>query len=83
MEINWKRKLSSRKFWAAVVAFLSQVGAAIGVSGQSWWGTVILCVTAAGTLCIYMLAEARVDAASTIVEIGEPVEIYVGEGEIE
>ena len=31
MKINWKQKLTSRKFWAAVVTFVTTVLVAFGV----------------------------------------------------
>ncbi len=60
--INWKRKLSSRKFWAlitaVVVACLVAFGADAGTTEK-----VTGVITAASAVVVYVLAEASVDAA--------------------
>jgi hypothetical protein len=61
MKIDWKRKLSSRKFWAAVAAFISANSAAFGIT-ESVTARVVCVVTGIGALCVYMLAEAKTDA---------------------
>lgn len=61
--MNWKKKLSSRKFWAAIsgvvisvmVAFNADAGSQEKVTGV---------ITATGTLAIYMLAEGNADKAA-------------------
>ena len=61
--MNWKKKLSSRKFWAAIsgvvisvmVAFNADAGSQEKVAGV---------ITATGTLAIYMLAESSTDKAA-------------------
>ena len=61
--MNWKKKLSSRKFWAAIsgvvisvmVAFNADAGSQEKVTGV---------ITATGTLAIYMLAESGADKAA-------------------
>jgi len=62
MKIDWKRKLSSRKFWAAVggvvAAVLAFVGASDAVTTQ-----VTAIISAAGVLIAYILAEGFADAA--------------------
>ena len=63
MKIDWKRKLSSRKFWAAVsgvvisvmIAFNADAGSQEKVAGV---------ISATGTLAIYMLAEGSTDKAA-------------------
>lgn len=64
MKIDWKRKLSSRKFWAAVggltAAILAYVGATEVVVTQ-----VTAMLSAAGVLIAYILAEGFTDAAHT------------------
>lgn len=60
MNINWKQKLSSRKFWAAAVAYITSILTAFNVSDN-----VVVQITAiltgVGALAVYMLAEAYVD----------------------
>lgn len=61
--MNWKKKLSSRKFWAAIsgvvisvmVAFNADAGSQEKVTGV---------IAATGTLAIYMLAESGADKAA-------------------
>lgn len=61
MKIDWKTKLSSRKFWAAVTAWLTSLLAALKVS-DSITAVIILVASGIGSLAVYMLSEAIVDA---------------------
>ena len=61
MKINWKQKLSSRKFWLAVVGFVTALLITFGVED----GTVTQVastITAGGTLIAYIVAEGYADA---------------------
>ncbi len=63
MKINWKRKLSSRKFWAAITGVVISVMVAFNAdAGEQEKVTGI--ITATGTLAIYMLAEGSTDKAA-------------------
>ena len=62
MKIDWKRKLSSRKFWAAAVGWLTSVLAMFGVE-DNMGARIIAMVSGIGTLCVYMLAESIADSA--------------------
>jgi hypothetical protein len=69
MNINWKQKLSSRKFWAAVAAWVTSLLAAFNVT-DSAIAQVTIIVTGIGSLCVYMLAEGMTDKArSTAAEL--------------
>ena len=60
-KINWKQKLSSRKFWAAVAGFVTAILIAFQVEN----GTVeqiTAIITAGGVLVAYILGESAVDA---------------------
>lgn len=60
-KINWKQKLSSRKFWAAVAGFVTAIMVAFKVeSGTAEQITAI--ITAGGVLVAYILGESAVDA---------------------
>lgn len=60
-KINWKQKLSSRKFWAAVAGFATAIMIAFKVeSGTAEQITAI--ITAGGVLVAYILGESAVDA---------------------
>lgn len=61
MNINWKQKLSSRKFWAAVAAWLTSLLTAFHVADSSI-AQVVAIVSGVGSLAVYMLAEAKADA---------------------
>lgn len=60
MKINWKQKLSSRKFWALAAALVLSILVFFNASDNitTQVGSII---TAFGSVCVYMLAEASVD----------------------
>lgn len=60
--IDWVRKLTSRKFWAAVVAFVSAVLAAVGMT-ENEVGQIVAIIMAGATLIAYIIGEGLVDAA--------------------
>ena len=60
MKINWKEKLSSRKFWAAVIAFLTPLLAFFGAP-RATVEQIVMIITAVGGLVAYILAEGYVD----------------------
>lgn len=62
MKIDWKRKLSSRKFWAAVGGMAAAVLAFLGASEQVATQVTAI-ISAAGVLIAYILAEGFTDAA--------------------
>ena len=56
MKIDWKRKLASRKFWAALIAFATALLVAFGVPDLTI-EQVIAVITACGSLVGYMIGE--------------------------
>lgn len=56
------RKLSSRKFWLAVAAFVTGIIVALGGSGETA-ETVSGCIMAGASVLSYILAEGWADAA--------------------
>lgn len=62
MKINWKQKLTSRKFWVALVGFVTLLLVTVGVdnlkveqiNGVIW---------SAGILIAYIIGEGMVDAS--------------------
>ena len=64
MTIDWKRKLTSRKFWMAVVAFITPLLLAFGVTEDSVTQVTAIIIAGADVLA-YILAEGMVDANST------------------
>jgi hypothetical protein len=61
MNIDWKRKLTSRKFWLAIVAFITPLLLAFGVAEDSVTQVVAIIMAGADVLA-YILAEGMVDA---------------------
>ncbi|MEF2964904.1 hypothetical protein V3851_03600 [Paenibacillus sp. M1] len=61
MKINWQSKLSSRKFWAMIVAVATSVLGAVGASDDTTVKVTGI-ITAVGACVVYMLAEAYTDA---------------------
>lgn len=62
MQVNWKQKLTSRKFWAAVIGFITALAVALGWD-KITTEQVVGIVTAASTLIAYIIGEGMVDAA--------------------
>lgn len=60
--INWKQKLTSRKFWAAIVAVIVSLCVLIGIPDVTQEQITAL-VMAVGGLIAYILGEGFVDAA--------------------
>ena len=66
-KINWGQKLTSRKFWAAVVGFVTALLLAFGVS-DSETPQVAGVIMAGATLIAYIVGEGRVDASRALDE---------------
>lgn len=63
-KIDWKRKLTSRKFWAAAVGFITPIMIAAG-AGDNEITQVVAIVMGGATLIAYIIGEGLVDSAST------------------
>ena len=61
-KIDWRTKLTSRKFWAAVIGFVTAILVAFNVDDLTIEQVVGL-ITAASTLIAYIIGEGMVDAA--------------------
>jgi len=72
-KIDWMAKLSSRKFWALVVGFVSPLLLAFGV-GENVVTQVAAIIAAGGAVVAYLFAEGMVDASR---ENGD-THLYVG-----
>ncbi len=70
MKINLKQKLTSRKFWAAIIGFVTSVLVAFGV-GDMAIEQIIAIITSASVLIAYIIGEGMVDAARIKAEIKE------------
>ena len=62
--IDWKSKLSSRKFWVALIGFISSLMFAFNYA-EADIEKVAGIITAGSMLITYILAEAHVDANRT------------------
>jgi len=61
--IDWKSKLTSRKFWAAIAQFVAMMVVAFG--GQQEVATEVTALIMAGaTVIAYIIGEGLIDAAS-------------------
>ena len=61
MSIDWKRKLTSRKFWVAVVAFITPLMLAFGVA-ENDVTQIVAIIMAGADVVAYIIAEGMVDA---------------------
>jgi hypothetical protein len=60
--IDWKSKLSSRKFWVALAGWITSLLTAFNVTEGSI-AQVSLIIAGIGSLAVYMLAESLTDKA--------------------
>lgn len=63
MKINWRRKLSSRKFWAAITGVVISVMMIFGADSGSQ-EKIAGAITSTGVLVTYILAEGSTDKAA-------------------
>lgn len=64
MKINWTQKLTSRKFWAAVITFVTSLLVAFNVPDLTI-EQVIAVISAGSVMIAYIIGEGLVDAART------------------
>lgn len=62
MKIDWKQKLSSRKFWAMIAVIVTSILTLVNV-GDDTVTKVAAVVTAFGAAIAYIFAEASIDKA--------------------
>lgn len=65
--IDWKRKLTSRKFWALLVTFVTALLVIFNVS-ENEIAQVASIITAGGAVVAYILGESYIDAAAVAKE---------------
>lgn len=61
-QINWKEKLSSRKFWALIAALVLSILVFFNV-GENQIAQITSIITAFGSIAVYIFAEASIDKA--------------------
>jgi len=62
-KIDWKRKLSSRKLWAAVAGIVTGLAMVFGLD-ENTISTVAGAVVSVASVVAYIMAEGKVDAES-------------------
>ena len=72
--IDWVRKLTSRKFWAAVASFVSMIILATGGT-QNTATQVTAIIMAGATVVAYILGEGLADAANAPLELEQDIEV--------
>lgn len=72
MGIDWKRKLTSRKFWAAIAEFVTMLIIAFGGTQETAVQVTAL-IMAGAAVVAYIIGEGLIDAANVgFIEIDEP-----------
>ncbi len=61
-QIDWKRKLSSRKFWAAMAGIVTGLAMVFGLD-ESTISSVAGAVVSVASVVSYIITEGKVDAA--------------------
>ena len=67
MKINWKQKLSSRKFWAMLAALVTALLIAFKVDALTIENATAI-ISALAVVAVYIFAEGKVDAARASVD---------------
>lgn len=62
MKINWTQKLTSRKFWAAIITFITSLLVAFKVPDLTI-EQVVAVISAGSVMIAYIIGEGMVDAA--------------------
>lgn len=82
MKIDWKRKLSSRKLWAAAAGIVSGLAMVFGLD-ETVISTVAGAVVSVASVIVYIITEGKVDAASVknaVEDVESAVEKVQGTG---
>lgn len=77
--INWVKKLTSRKFWAAIASFVSMVIIFFG-GAESTATQVTALIMAGASVVAYIIGEGLADASNAgVIEVEEVTEVKEGE----
>lgn len=68
--INWAKKLTSRKFWAAVIGFVTPIMIAAGATDNSVTQVTAI-IMGGATLIAYIIGEGMTDAANVGSDVDE------------
>ena len=72
--IDWARKLTSRKMWAAIASFVSMMVVALGYA-ESQAAQIAALIMAGASVIAYIIGEGLVDASSAGLDILDGLEI--------
>lgn len=72
MKIDWKRKLTSRKFWMALASFISMLFIYFGHS-ETEGAQIASLIMAGGAVIAYIIGEGLADQGDVYIE-GQPEE---------
>lgn len=80
MKVEWKRKLTSRKFWSAIVGFITPLLIAFNVSSDTATQVTSI-IMSGGALIAYIIGEGLADSNNShnITEDTECVTDYLSE----
>jgi len=81
-KIDWKRKLSSRKLWAAIAGIVTGLAMVFGLD-ENTISTVAGAVVSVASVVAYIMAEGKVDAESVknaVEDVHGAVEAVNGNG---
>ena len=73
-EINWKRKLTSRKLWTAVASFASMMIVATG-GAENTATQVTALIMAGASVVAYIIGEGLTDSANVDTSVETSVEV--------
>lgn len=76
--MNWKKKLSSRKLWAAVAGIATGLAMVFGLD-EGIISTVAGAIVSVASVVTYIVTEGKIDAESVknaIEDVGEVIEIF-------
>lgn len=76
--MNWKKKLSSRKLWAAVAGVVTGLAMMFGLD-EGIISTVAGAIVSVSSVITYIVTEGKIDAESVknaIEAVGEVIEIF-------
>lgn len=80
--IDWARKLTSRKFWTAVASFAAMMIVAAG-GAESTATQVTALIMAGASVVAYIIGEGLTDAANSTILVDGTAELQEGEAETE
>lgn len=78
--MNWKKKLSSRKLWAALVGIIVGLAAAFGIK-ENEYAQIVGIVGSIVSAVSYIFGEAKIDAAASVPIIIPEIAENTGETE--